>query len=229
VSGALVLHGFTSSPYSVRGVAEALAAAGCAVEVPTLPGHGTVIEDLLDVTFDDWVRAADEALARLPRPVVVVGQSMGATVALWLAARHPDIAGLALVNPLAEPPGELRSALDEVLAAGTEILPGSGSDIADPDAADSGYDGTPLRPLRTALDALDALQAELPSIACPVLLLTSTQDHVVPPSNSDHLAAAVAGPVERVALERSYHVATLDHDRALVEERIAEFVAEVTA
>ena len=229
MTGALVLHGFTSSPYSVRGVAAALAAAGCTVEVPTLPGHGTVIDDLLTATFDDWAATASEALARLPRPVVVVGQSAGATLALWLAVRHPDIAGLALVNPLAEPPGEVLAALDEVVAGGVEILPGSGSDIADPDATDTAYDGTPLRPLRSLFTAVEALQADLASITCPVLLLTSAQDHVVPPSNSDHVAASVAGPVERVILERSYHVATLDHDRTLIEERITGFVAKVTA
>ena len=43
--------------------------------------------------------------------------------------------------------------------------------------------------------------------------MTSPQDHVVPPENSDILAAGVAGPVERVTLERSYHVATLDYDK----------------
>jgi carboxylesterase len=51
----------------------------------------------------------------------------------------------------------------------------------------------------------------------------------VPPSNSDHLAASVGGPVERVTLERSYHVATLDHDKDLIRERFLEFVAKATA
>ena len=35
--GALVLHGFTGSPQSMRGVAQALAAAGFAVELPRFP------------------------------------------------------------------------------------------------------------------------------------------------------------------------------------------------
>ena len=42
--GALVLHGFTGNPSSMRGVAEALAAVGFAVELPLLPGHGTSVE-----------------------------------------------------------------------------------------------------------------------------------------------------------------------------------------
>ena len=68
----------------------------------------------------------------------------------------------------------------------------------------------------------------LGDIACPVLILTSPKDHVVPPANSDLLAAGVAGPVERVTLERSYHVATLDYDRDLVNEKVVEFVARVS-
>lgn len=49
-AGALVLHGFTGNPGSVRGVADALAAAGFTVELPLLPGHGTRVEDLIPTT-----------------------------------------------------------------------------------------------------------------------------------------------------------------------------------
>jgi carboxylesterase len=233
--GALVLHGFTGNPNSMKGVAKALAAAGFAVECPRLPGHGTSLDDMLPTTFADWSGAAEDALsalrARLPEGgrVVVAGLSMGGTLTVWLATRHRDLAGIALVNALAEPAGDLRQIVDDAVAAGTEVFPGIGSDIADPDSKESAYEGTPLRALQTLLDAVDSLQPELKSIACPVLLLTSPQDHVVPPSNSDHLAAAVAGPVERVTLERSYHVATLDYDKGLIEERIVDFATKVTA
>ena len=62
----------------------------------------------------------------------------------------------------------------------------------------------------------------------PVLLVTSRQDHVVPPFNSDHLAAAVSGPVERIYLERSVHVATLDYDKDELEQRALDFATKVT-
>jgi carboxylesterase len=42
--GALVLHGFTGNPQSMRGLAHALGAAGFSVEMPLLPGHGTTVE-----------------------------------------------------------------------------------------------------------------------------------------------------------------------------------------
>ena len=38
--GALIIHGFTGCPQSMRPLAEAFAAAGFTVELPRLPGHG---------------------------------------------------------------------------------------------------------------------------------------------------------------------------------------------
>jgi len=79
------------------------------------------------------------------------------------------------------------------------------------------------------MEATTELHGRLGDIRCPVLILTSPQDHVVPPSSSDVLADGVAGPVERVPLERSYHVATLDFDRDLVEKRTVEFALRATS
>ena len=229
--GVLVLHGFTGNCNSVKGVARAFAEAGWAVECPLLPGHGTAMEDMLDTTWADWSDAAEAAYQRLAgrvERVVVAGLSMGGTLTVWLATRHPELAGLVCVNPAIEPPGPMRELVNAALAGGDEVMAGIGSDIADPDSTESAYPGTPLRPLVSLMDAIDALQPRLGDIACPVLILTSIEDHVVPPSNSDHLAASVAGPVERVTLARSYHVATLDYDREVIIERALDFAGKVT-
>lgn len=229
--GVLVLHGFTGHPGSVRPLAEALAADGRTVELPRLPGHGTSVEDMLRTGFADWSGAAEAAYADLAgrtRATVVAGLSMGGTLACWLTARHPEVAGMIAVNPLVQPPEpEMLAMARQLLDAGEAVAPGIGSDIADPDAHETAYQGSPLAPLLTLVDALEGLQDALPGIACPVLLMTSPQDHVVAPANSDHLASSVAGPVERVPLERSYHVATLDYDKELIAERATAFVRKV--
>ena len=105
--GALVLHGFTGNPSSMRGVAEALAAAGFAVELPRLPGHGTSVEDMLTTSFTDWSAAVEESyleLAGRTASMVVVGLSMGGTLAAWVTARNPGVAGLVAINGMFEPP-----------------------------------------------------------------------------------------------------------------------------
>jgi carboxylesterase len=78
-------------------------------------------------------------------------------------------------------------------------------------------------------DAIGELAERLGEIRCPVLLLNSPQDHVVPPSNSDFLAERVGGPIERVSLERSFHVATIDYDKEEIQERAVAFAEKVTA
>jgi carboxylesterase len=116
-----------------------------------------------------------------------------------------------------------------LLDQGMETMDGIGSDIADPDVVELAYPQTPLRPLLTMFEASAGFGERLARVRCPVLVMTSPQDHVVPPENSDLVAAGVQGPVERVTLERSYHVATQDYDRELIFERTVEFVTRVTA
>jgi carboxylesterase len=229
----LVLHGFTGSPQTMRPVADALVAEGFSVELPRLPGHGTDIEDMQGTTFDDWsatVEATYADLAARVRAVVVVGLSMGGTLTAWLVARHPEIAGAVFVNAAVAPidPAMLEL-VDQMIDAGETVAPGVGSDIADPDAKEDAYADTPLKPLKSLAAAALDLQPKLASIACPVLIMTSPNDHVVEPKASDLLAEAVSGPVERVTLERSFHVATLDYDKQLVIDRTIDFVRKVTA
>lgn len=227
------MHGFTGSPATMRPVAEALVGAGFTVSAPRLPGHGTTIDDMVTTRFSDWAAAVTDAYGELDRAcerVAVVGLSMGATLTCWLAARHRDIDGIVCINPLVEPAEPaLMELVQLMLDAGETVGQGVGADLADPEASEIAYAGSPLAPALSLYQALDELQADLPRIACPVLIMTSTDDHVVHPHNSDHLAGLVSGPVERVTLARSYHVATLDHDREEVAARTVAFMQRVTA
>ena len=232
--GALVIHGFTGNPSSMRGVADAFAAAGFHVEMPRLPGHGTVVEEMLPTRWADWLGEAEAALARLrerAEQVVVVGLSMGGTLTLTLGANHPDLAGLICVNPAAQPqPDEVVAMVTDFIDQGMEVMPGIGSDIADPDTKEIAYDSTPLRALLSlAQDGLAPLAQRYPQMRIPLLVMTSPQDHVVDPGQSEFLAASYAGPVERISLERSYHVATQDYDKDLIVESAVEFARRVTA
>jgi len=230
--GVLVLHGFTGNPQSMQGLAKALHGAGFAVELPLLPGHGTSVDDMLDLGWPDWSAAAEAAYAALAErvdKVLVAGLSMGGSLTLWLAARHPEIAGIACVNPVVDIGAEMVDGIRQMLDGGVDRIPGIGSDVADPDAREKAYDAAPLRPLLSLADAAAEAVDDLVKVTCPVLLMNSPQDHVVEPRNSDIVAERVSGPVERVALERSYHVATLDYDKDLIFERSIEFAHRVTA
>lgn len=228
-----MLHGFTGSPHSVRGVAQALAGAGWAVHAPLLPGHGTSPDDIRATAWEDWRQAAETAWAGLCArcdPVVVFGLSMGGTLAAALAADHPEVAGIVVVNPYIDPPAaSFQDLLRGLLDAGETWIPGIGSDIALPGSCEVGYGGTPITPLLSLCQALDRLRPRLARITCPVLVFTSRVDHVVPPVSSDVLAESVSGPVERVSLERSFHAATLDFDGDEIVWRTVAFAGGAAA
>lgn len=231
--GVLVCHGFTGNPQSMRPLAEALASDGFSVELPLWPGHGTSLDDMLTTSWADWSGAAEVAYSELESRcdrVVVVGLSMGGTLATWLASRHPEIAGLIAVNAAIEPAGEaFLDILRMTLEQGTAIMPAVGNDVADPSQRELAYDGVPVAALLSLVEAQIELAPALGEVRCPTLIVTSRNDHVVPPTSSDYLAEHVSGPVERVFLDRSFHVATIDYDRDDIAARSVEFARKVTA
>ena len=86
---ALLLHGLGDTPQSLTTLASRLAEAGWTVSAPLLPGHGRTLAQFSASGATQWVTAAAEAyneLARQHAVVVVCGQSMGALIAIELAA-----------------------------------------------------------------------------------------------------------------------------------------------
>ena len=155
---------------------------------------------MLETSWEDWAGEAEAALARLQARlpeggrVVVAGLSMGGALTLHLATRHPELAGIVCINAVGETPADMRPAIEEAVEGGIDVFPGIGSDIADPDAKETSYEGTPLKPLLSLFDGVEAFQEGLGSITCPVLVMTSPQDHVVPPVSSDHIAVCGGRP-----------------------------------
>lgn len=231
-SGVLVVHGFTGNPSSMREIAERFAEEGFHVELPRLAGHGTSVEDMIPTRWSDWSRDADlayQTLASRCTKIVVVGLSMGGALTLWLAAQHPEIAGIVCINPAAQPmTDEVIGMIQSMIDSGQETMESIGSDISDPNVVESSYDATPMRPaLSMFIDGIAPLAARFASIKMPMLLVNSINDHVVAPEQGDYLVAHYGGKVERVMLEKSFHVATQDVEKEIVMSRSVTFAKQV--
>jgi carboxylesterase len=229
--GVLLLHGFTGSPASMRPWAEHLAAAGYAVEVPRLPGHGTTWQDMVATRWADWAAEAERAYADLASrcdAVVVGGLSMGGTLALHLAERHPEVAGLVLVNAALASTNKQLWFLP-VLKWVVKAAPGLSNDIKKPGADELAYRRTPLKPMASLVAAWKTVRADLPKVTCPVLVFRSAEDHVVDPSSADAIRAGLGSDdVTEQVLPDSYHVATLDNDAPTIFAESTAFVGRVT-
>lgn len=236
-TGVLVIHGFTGNPSSMTPQAQAFAAAGHHVEQPRLPGHGTSVEDMMTTDWSDWsgeAAAAYDQLAARVEEIVVIGLSMGGTLTLWTGLERqddPKLKGLICVNAATAPqPDDVVKMVQEMIDEGNEVMAGIGSDIADPDVDEIAYEGTPLKQLMSLTnDGLAPIAGRYSELTCPILIFSSVDDHVVPPESSAHLRDTAGGEVEFVTLERSYHVATQDYDKALINERSLTFIDRVTS
>jgi len=228
-TGFLWLHGFTSTPQSIRHVGERVHdLTGATVFCPMLAGHGETPDALAATDHQDWVRSAEEALERLETAcsrIVIGGLSLGATLSLNLAARMPDrISGVVSIN------GSTGLYRPEVVAPlydwnAAELVSGIGSDIANSDVREICYDVIPRSTLKDRFLLTNATGALLPLLRQPILIVQSRTDHVVDPQNATRIACAVASDEVRLCwLTRSWHVATLDHDQDLIATRVAEFI-----
>jgi carboxylesterase len=225
VPGVLLLHGFGGSPNTMRPWGEALAAAGMAVSIPRLPGHGTRWQDLNRTTEESWLTAAGNALTALHeehQQVFVMGLSFGATLGLRLAQlRGGDVAGVVAVNAVLDGiPGT--SAL---LRAFRRSVKSNAKDVKKSGGVDVGYARVGLK-AAAALRRLGAatLQAA-PATTVPVLVVSSAQDHVVPPVQSRELFDALPiGAKDRLEFGDSFHAVPVDNDAGPLFERSVEFV-----
>ncbi len=239
--GCLLVHGFTGTPDEMRPLGLALSARGFPVHAVRLAGHGTDIDDLAGTRWQDWLASVDEAVAELqgiaPR-VAVVGMSMGALLALHLAAARPRAVGALVLcgTPLRLHDWRLRVVplLRRIppLARRYAVLPkeNRGPDVADPvvRAASPSYRATPLAGIVELLRLQAVVRRELEQVTQPVLALHGRHDHTVPLTNLGVLRRRLGSrTVETRVLENSWHVITIDHDRDEVARLAGDFLERI--
>jgi carboxylesterase len=239
--GVLCLHGVTGTPFEVRPLAEQFGRLGCTVEAPMLAGHGGTLADLTATNWSDWLASAEAALERLEArtgggPTAICGFSMGGLLALRLAHLYPArISALVVMStPLRLRPLEVfgirtvgRLPIDFRGHPRAAVPKLNGSDVSDPAVryTNPGLRAFPIAALQQLLDLMDVVRPELPAIRTPALVVHGRQDHTVPMEDSLELTGSLGSDViERLWLDRSFHLVALDVERATLLDRAARFL-----
>jgi len=251
-TGVLLIHGLGGTPTELSLFAKALNAAGQTVLCCQLAGHCGSEEDLLATNWRDWYASAEIALARLQRTcdtVVVGGLSMGALLSLHLAADHCErVRATLLLGPTLFYDGWsipwysflLRVAVwlpfgrnyrfaeqypygikDERMREGVIRL------MARRASEEVGLTHTPGRSLRELWRVTSALKPKLPHIRSPALIVHAREDDISSLRNAFYLQRRLGGRVETVVLEDSYHLVTVDRQRAIATAAAIRFLAEL--
>lgn len=98
----VLFHGLSDSPFYMKDVARIFRAHGYDVVAPTLDGHGTKPEDLLEIESKQWTSSTDAWIAWAQKnwsKVSVGGFSTGGALSLRLAALNPELQSVFLFAP----------------------------------------------------------------------------------------------------------------------------------
>ena len=226
--GALLVHGFTGSPASMRPWAEYLNQRGYTVKVPLLPGHGTKPEDLNHVKWREWPAKVESDLQELLQTcekVFICGLSMGGGTTLNVATRYSrELAGIILVNPMIHVKF-VPHQLAWLISRFQKMRDSVGDDIKRPGITEYGYDSLPAVGVYELLKMLHYTRKRLHDVTVPTLLFHSVDDHTLPVSNTEIIMNEIGSrQKQRIELVNSYHVATLDFDQEIIFENSRVFI-----
>jgi len=224
-TGILLIHGFTATTAEVRLMAEKLHQAGFTVAGPLLPGHGTHPDDLNRATWGMWLEKTKqfyEKCARRCDRVFVIAESMGALLAIELAAQHPEVDGLMLFAPAINVDGLWAARL---LAPFKAYLKKSGEDDGLPW---KGYTVYPLKAVVEMLKLQKHAQKQLPKIKQPTLIFTGEHDQTISEESVNIILNNLgSSQKEHIHLANSPHCILLDGELDLAFQHVVDFINSV--
>lgn len=230
--GCLLIHGYTGTPNEMLPLAQSLAAADYTVLAPRLFGHATHPEDMLRARWWDWVASAEDGLNLLKSITscqIVMGLSMGGTIALLLAARHPVEAVCSFSTPY-DLPKDPRIKFLRWIYWITPKQPKGKPDWHNPDISKNhiDYPYFPTRSLLELKELLTSMRSELPEVQQPVFFSQSHGDHTIPPESLEYLSNHVSSAVkEEFWVENSGHVIIKDLESEKVFSATKHFLKKV--
>lgn len=224
--GCLLIHGFTSSPFELRLLADHLKPKNYTIHIPLLPGHGTSPKNLKNCFWYDWYEHTKNELFQLKKKcqkIFVIGLSMGGALALHLAA-HYEVNGIIALAPGLYLKNRLAFLAHFLYPLYPYKHKFSGPDLSN-DEKTLTYDKIPLKSLSQLLRLFKHLENDLRDIYAPTLIIYSRNDHVVQSQSALTIYEKVSSVDKRILeLNRSYHILTLDLEREKVFAEITYFI-----
>ena len=230
--GVLLSHGYMAAPLEVKSLADYLGGMGFWVYVPRLKGHGTSPDDLAKRSYRDWVESVDRGYALISsicRKVVVGGFSTGAGLALNLAARVKEVAGVfAVAAPmtLKDFSSKFAPAVDmwnRIMDKAYHVGPKKIFVENRPENPHINYLRNPISGVRELSRLMDDLEPKLPGLNKPTLIVQSRRDPVVDPKGSRKIFELLG------TQQKEYFLVNLDRHGILLGEgsqRVHQIIGE---
>lgn len=225
--GVLLMHGFTATTAEVRLLAERLhREQNYTVSAPLLAGHYTTPDALNETTWQDWLDGVDftyQMLATKCQKVFVGGESTGAVLALNLASKYPEIAGVLAYAPAIRLQMSFLQRLK--LRAAAPFVPYLPKENID---ANENWQGYRVNPLKAAVQLLELQRATLKRLTLikqPVLIVQGRRDITIHPRSGEIILSKISSATKQLHwMEKSTHVVLLDQELEQVTAITQQFI-----
>jgi carboxylesterase len=258
----ILIHGLTGAPNEMSFIAWYLNSEGFTVHCPRLAHHGEPMQVIKEANWEEFYVSVKDCFLNLKKTysqVYVGGLSMGALLALLLAAEFPaEVAGVSCLSPTFFYDGwnvpwyqrllplVARTGLGRYFYFKEKPPYGLKSErlrekvhqyyqyasLSELNEVDKlGYPYFPVRLLVQLQQLVDYVTPRLSQVTCPCQVIQARHDDMSSPKNAEFVNAQVASVRKEIFyLENSYHVITADQERGKVGARILEFfVQEVSS
>lgn len=236
--GVVLVHSYLSIPEELFDLAHRLNRQGLWVYLPRLAGHGTTPEDLAQKDYGAWQLSVEKGYAIISsicKKVVLGGVSIGGCLALELAARLNELAGVFAVSPplsLKNYSTSFMPSIDvwhRILAK----IKRNALDVRyfqfESENPFINYDRNPVYSVKSVGSFLEKLRPMLKDIRHPCLLLHAEHDQVVDSSGSRKMYEELGSTrKEYVLFSSDRHILTSGSDSTMVNEHIGSFIRDVT-
>jgi carboxylesterase len=234
-TGCLLIHGFTGAPKEMRWLGEHLADEGFSVLGVRLFGHATDQRDLLRSRWQDWFVSVEDGYHYLRGTcdrIVVMGLSLGGSLALHFGAQFPMVGIVACSAPYVLPDklAYLMRPILPILGHIWRFFPKAEPDWVNTEMAKDHLE-YPAYPIRGAVELdkqLKEMRRHLPKITVPVLLVHSINDQSVPMRHATRIYEALGTKDKGILwLENSGHIVVRDAERERVFQSTTDFIRRI--
>ena len=188
--GVYIIHGFSSTTYEVKKMADYMASHGYRVRADNLPGHGTTLADCNVTKYTEWLSFVEQGVAEMYSAcdkVIVIGVSMGGVLSLHLGSIFP-LDGIISASALFKFKNEFNvRVVNRLFHRFKKTMPKKST--FNPDQVKSknilfyGYNQYPLSALNEMRKLVDTTKSNIYKIKSPLLLIHSKVDQTAPIEN----------------------------------------------
>ena len=228
----LLIHGITSGASQMVPMAQFLNDYGYSVHSVNLAGHGTYPDDLLHTGCREFIKKAEYDYSQLKKEydtVFVGGLSTGGCLSLYLAAKHPEIAG---IIPISSP-----LFLDENCFIAQKYP----EDMVYFHRSMEGkygiakkyhvhYEDIPVVIFKALYDLMDILKKDdfLKQVKCPAFIVQTKDDAVSVPKSGEIIYDSISSEVKELYMpETGTHNVVLTERRLDVFRKTVEFLENI--